>query len=267
MRFALLIILSAFPIPGQQFEAASIKLAPVGPPSAHETGGPGSGSPGQWSCFDMPLGMLVQRAWDLDALHIANAADLNGQRYDIVAKIPPDTSPADFRRMIQHLLLERLSMRVHTESREISGLELTVAKGGLKMKTAEAAPEGPAPTFRGPMPDRKGNLQLPAGYASAITVPTRDGGFSILGRKQSIEGLAKQLQWAVGEPVVDRTGLTGEYDFNLTCSGEEARPDIPGARAACVKSALDVQLGLKVTPAKARIDVLVVDHFSKLPIQ
>src|SRR5581483_1533578 len=98
--------------------------------------------------------------------------------------------------------------------------------------------------------------ELAPGFPAAITLPTREGGMVVLGRMQGIDGLIRQLQYSVGQPVVDKTGLTGKYDFTLTCSREDMAPppDMDGssgrtdwnARGACLSAALPKQLGLRL---------------------
>jgi uncharacterized protein (TIGR03435 family) len=268
---------------GPSFEVASIKVsAPSTIFNGREKGGPGTESPGQWTCTGLPLSYLLFKAWNLDGparLSKSSAVD-DAPRYDIAAKVPPGTNPGDFRLMIQRLLIERLALEVHIESKELNVQELTVAKNGPKMKPAETAPPGvPAPAYRGVSTDSNGNLQLPAGYSMAVVAPTREGGFVILGRMQGIDGLINQLKAPIGQ-IIDKTGLAGKYDFALKCSGDDltsaaapgaSGPDganpqrDPNARFACVKSALAEQLGLKLQPAKAMVDVLIVDHFNKVP--
>src|SRR5581483_8226253 len=106
--------------PGPSFEAASLKLSAPSPiPNGSERGGPGSQWPNQWTCTNMPLSTLISRAWNLDTTtQLSGKADLDTARYDITAKVAPATSQAEFRLMIRHLLLEKLSLAVHIEPKE-----------------------------------------------------------------------------------------------------------------------------------------------------
>jgi uncharacterized protein (TIGR03435 family) len=270
------------PAAGPAFEAASLKLAaPNG--RIRDEGGPGTGSPGQWTCTNMPLQALVLRAWDLSGYRLSGPASLREVRYDIVAKVPPNVTRADFFLMIQRLLLERLGLVLHRESREMEVRELVVAKGGCKLKPAEAAPEGAGV---GMMLDRDGDPQFPPGRPVATSFATMER-IVFLARMQGIDGLIKQLQGPAGYPIVDKTGLTGLYDYTLKVANPAAArseplapvPDgvsgaeVPGASAPAAsfrssfESAMVKQLGLQLRRAKATVDVLVVDSFNKAPAE
>ena len=283
------------PEAGPAFEVAAVRAtspadrAPVEVGNAtypsgrvRDEGGPGTPSPGQWTCANMDLSTLIVRAWDLDSRQLANPSSLADARYDIVAKIPPNTSRGDFNLMIRRLLIERIGLAIHHEQKEISVQELTVAKSGLKMKAAEPAPADASAVTPRLTWDRDGNPQLPPGRPMLIR-PARAEGFVYAGRMQSISDLAKALPGPGGELVVDKTGLTGKYDFVLKFgfpviaaqmaqrSAAETAPGVsvpePGESWPPLNSALVEQLGLQLQRAKAVIDVLVVDHFNKTPTE
>jgi uncharacterized protein (TIGR03435 family) len=247
---------------------------------ARNEGGPGTSSPGRWTCANVDLSELVVMAWDLDPKHLANASSMSGVRFDIVANVPPNTSRGDFNLMIQRLLMERIGLAVHHEQREIKVQELTVAKGGLKMKAAEPAPaDAPAVAPRLTW-DKDGNPQFPPGRPRLSRLVFAQGSL-YAGRMRSIDDLAKALAGPNGEMVIDKTGLNGKYDFNLRfCSpalaalmaSRAAAGATPGAAAPepsaswpPLEAALLEQLGLQLHPAKALIDFLVVDRFNKTP--
>lgn len=81
---------------------------------------------------------------------------------------------------------------------------------------------------------------------------------------QGLAGLTSQLSGRLGHPVVDKTGLTGKYDFNVEFSPEsnvraglDALPDLA--------TAVQQQLGLRLEKGKAMLDVIVVDKAEKVP--
>ena len=261
------------------FEVASLKTAAPFDTSRgvnyRDTGGPGTTTPGQWTCTNAPLGALIQKAWGVDGFHASIPSSANDLRYDIVAKIPPGATREDFLLMIQSLLIERLGMTVHHETREANVQELVVAKGGIKMKPAEPAPEG-APAGPRLTWDSDGSPHLPPGIPYVFRGGFAEG-FRMAGRMQSASDIAKALM--AGGIVIDKTGLTGKYDFTLKFSSpvtdqQVARmaekngepPPEPSAWPP-LKAALVEQLGLQLQSAKAMIDVLVVDHFNKTPVE
>jgi uncharacterized protein (TIGR03435 family) len=156
--------------------------------------------------------------------------------------------------MMQTLLEQRFKLKTHTETKESDIFNLVVAKGGPKL-----APEGSAP----PSPDeskRFGEHPVPALYQK------NDGqGYDYIAHACSMDQIAKMLTSQFGRPVIDRTGLTGKYDFVLKYKGrwdrdrsaDDLDPMPPMDRA------LQEELGLKVEAAKGPRTVLVIDHIEK----
>ena len=208
-------------------------------------------------------------------------------KYDITAKIPPDTSNEDFKLMLQHLLAERIGLVVHHEAQEQTVYELGIAKGGLKMRQAEPAPaneppsdptasaDGKPPTIH-LVTDKDGNQQLPPGHPMSIVTGV-GGVIRRMARMEEMPQVVRMLEQRAGHPVIDKTGLTGQYDFVL-----EFAPDTPAARPMDLSAAAPAeastpapfffdavvqQLGLKLEPKKASVDVLIVDSFNKVPTE
>jgi uncharacterized protein (TIGR03435 family) len=164
--------------------------------------------------------------------------------YDIKAKVSAEDLATysklgndDRLRMLQSMLADRFRLKAHIESRELPIFELVVAKGGPKLKV--------------PTPDEEDKARMMGGRGGKITaidVP--------------LTSLPWMLNNEVGRTVVDKTGLTGKYDFTLEY--------VPAAKAAAdtsggpsIFTALEEQLGLKLEPAKAQMDVLVVDSIDQ----
>ena len=87
---------------------------------------------------------------------------------------------------------------------------------------------------------------------------------------ESLSQLVAHLENEITQPVVDKTGLTGEFDFNLEYSPEGLRPgrreaDAPSEDAPGLVDAVQLQLGLKLESKKEPIDILVIDHIDKVP--
>jgi uncharacterized protein (TIGR03435 family) len=167
------------------------------------------------------------------------------EQFDIEAKIDEDSLPAyqklsDRERrekaapMLRSMLEDRFQLKVHHESRILPVYELVVAKGGFKLKQSQASQN-----LYGMLTD-KGRIKIRAG--------------SIADR--FIVGLTG----ASGRIVVDKTGLTGYYDIDLNWTTDE---DLAaGVSGPSLFTALEEQLGLKLVPAKAPVDVIVIDHMA-----
>jgi uncharacterized protein (TIGR03435 family) len=145
--------------------------------------------------------------------------------------------------MLQAVLAERFQMKVHQEDREAPIYALIVAKNGSKLKEATEAGADSLNVERG----------------------------QIIGHSLSLQELAKGLTGGnTGRVVVDRTGLTGKYDFTLTWTPDQgAAPPGPDGGATenvpgpSIFTAIQEQLGLKLEPAKGPVKTLVIDHIER----
>lgn len=272
---------------GAEFEVASVKpAAPVsGPGSAYRNymymmaGGPGTNSPGQFTCTHITLRPLLLRAYDLGPYQLAGPASIDGDRFDIEAKIPPETTKEQFNLMLRNLLAERFGLVLHRETREMPVYELVVAKGGLKMKPEEAAvAEGPAVATPQLTRGKDGLPEFPPGVPGMFAMPL-NGAMSITAQMQTIAKLLTTLQYQIGRPVVDKTGLTGTYDFNLTYAyiPTGVEPGMPVPAAAVEGSvgdagpdlftAFESQLGLRLEAKKGPVEMVSVDKVNKTPTE
>lgn len=282
--------------PPPSFEVASVKPAAhpgtnamprVFPPAVLRIGIPGGGppanaDPGTLRYTGISLKLLVQIAYDLPPSRISGPGWLDSETYDIVAKIPAGTAKDQVNPMLQSLLAERFGLAFHRETRELPIYELTVAKGGLKMKESTLADAASPPT---PRPGGGGNTLrvdgsgfpvAPAGFRS-MTGLLSQGGATILGNGQTVRSLLIMLMNELDRPVVDKTGLTGAYDFRLTFmpAAGIALPEPPPGSATDVASepapnlqaALSSQLGLKLESAKGPVEMLVIDRANKTPTE
>jgi uncharacterized protein (TIGR03435 family) len=168
--------------------------------------------------------------------------------------------------MLQTLLEDRCKLKIHHEAHETPVYVLTIAKGGAKLK--ESTPDSCKPF----------DLSHPA--ADPHTVPCgvpvmgiKAGDMVADGHGMTMAEFAARMLRRVDRPVIDKTGLTGRYDFHLEyaisgpmrINGEAA----PGASVlanpagASMLSAVQSQLGLRLSPDKASTDVIVVDSVER----
>ena len=183
--------------------------------------------------------------------------------FDIEAKVLPADVPTlakmtfeQRRTMFQSILADRFKLTVHHETREMPVYVLTVAKGGPKFK--ETAPDDPAAT-----PPRRRGTMINNGKITSTDA--------------QISTLVTILSRNLGRTVVDKTGLTGNYDFTLVYTPDDGGvappprpPDgspAPAAGApdpgASIFTALQEQMGLKLESTKGPVDVVVIDHIEK----
>jgi uncharacterized protein (TIGR03435 family) len=282
------------------FEVATIKLsAPVGMGPIHigTRGGPGTPDPGRFSCERCSLMMLISTGYDINSVQIFGPSWLIEQQFDLAAKIPEGATKAQFRVMVRNLLVERFKIAVHRDKKEMPIFELTVAKGGPKLKNSPGPPDEPPGRSGGPSAPPPPRPVTPGGDGSPQFQPGRFpmGFFGPRGARlrmvdETMQGLATRLQSMVGRPVTDATGLTGKYDFELSFSPNAGGmtvqsffPGLPPPPPGPVQSspdgapsddsgvslltALQEQLGLKLESKKGPVDTLVIDHIEKTPTE
>jgi len=236
------------------FEVASVK--PSTPQSIRMfDGGPGSRDPGMISYTRATLHDLLYQAYDLqDSEQISGPDWLSTERYDIAAKLPPGTTKAQFRIMMQGLLAERFKVALHHQTGEFPVYFLVVAKNGPKLKEPNTDV------------DREGFPHPPAGKPGMM-MNFAGGRASLTARQQPVSALTIDLRTTAGRQVVDKTGLTGKFDFTLEFSlrGMMGQPSTDADPIPSLFDALPQQLGLKLENAKIPLDVLVIDHAEKVP--
>jgi uncharacterized protein (TIGR03435 family) len=219
------------------FEVASIRENP-GP--WHVMRGYSSSGPRltleAWSRVD-----LIMEAYDLKRYQVSYAPPFT-EFYDVAAKAEGDGTPtrAEFRAMLQTLLADRFNLKFHRETREVPVYAIVVSKNGPKFK--ESAPEKPFKSYGG-VNGRNQYMEL--SQATMELLAERLGG----------EGIDR--------PVIDKTGLTGKYEIRLEATPEFRINNNPQPDDLRIFDAIQQQLGLKLEPQKANIEVLVVDHMEK----
>jgi uncharacterized protein (TIGR03435 family) len=194
---------------------------------------------------------LIAAAYDLSPQAISGGpAWVDSDHWDILAKAPGDVRPdlGEQMSMLRQLLSERLKLVFHREAKELPIYTLSVSKGGSKLKDSsispDATPEGPPPLVFVLSPTL---ARLPARYATMAE-------FASLLQRSPLD-----------RPVVDRTGLSGRYDFDLEFAPDERlwagilpRPE-NGDKPDFFK-AVQGQLGLRVDATRGPVDALVIDR-------
>lgn len=203
---------------------------------------------GAFTTNNLPLRRLIAFAFDLQDPEISGPASLDSQRYSIAAQA--EEAPAlpeqidQFRLMVRDLLVERFGLEFHWETRPSKALALLRCADAPGLKPASASDPGPILRLRS---------------ASAISVGNA-----------ALEPLfTSWLSSGLGAPIVDRTGLSGNYNFELTWGSRDTQQE-PGAgrgepkesSAEALRSALRTQLGLTLEAIETDIERLVVDRVS-----
>ena len=275
------------------FEVASVR--PSRPPQPGERvffgpprGGPGSSDPGQITWERAALRNVLMTAYSIQTFQITAPDWLSTERYDIVAKVAPGTTQEEVNRMWQSLLRERFGLVLHHDSKIFQVDELTVAKGGSKLKDTDLDPQAEpfTPVGGPPGPDQNG-LPKMNGSGAIVTIFPNGGAprAQMAAKGLTSSDVAIRLGNILRRPVLDKTGLTGRYDFVLEFTPDLSGISLPPPPVAAggpppagfgdnasdpgsnLVSAVEKQLGLKLTSGKAMLDVIVVDHAEKIPTE
>ena len=252
------------------FEAASIKKAiPLGTLGMrfNHSGGPGTRDPGLYRCQNCSLYMVVMEAFDIKLpVQLSGPDWLQDVRFDFSAKVPEGATKETFRAMLQNLLAERFKLAVHREKTEMAVYELTVAKNGPRFKESVPKEEPTEESLPGPLKtDSEGYPILRPGMVMAMN----RGHGRLRSQNQSMAWLAGMLGGPLGgRPVVNATGLKGNYDYVLSWGIEERGADgTMEMTGPDLMTAVQSQLGLRLSEKKAQVEVLVVDHVEKAPTE
>jgi uncharacterized protein (TIGR03435 family) len=223
--------------------------------------------PDGYAATNVSLKMLIEGAYGIrqdlisgtpgwvDSIRFDIDAKVAGANVDDLKKLTPEQRMS----MLKPLLADRFQVKAHTEMKTLPVYELVVAKGGSKLKEATAGytyPNG----FKGPDGVAHGGMmRMSRGEVTGQALPVGS----------LVNMLSRQLQ----RTVIDKTGLTGKYDFTLQWTEESSDPmfkggdgnqqkaePAPDATGPSLFTALQEQLGLKLQSAKGPVETLVVDH-------
>ena len=225
-----------------------------------------SSGPERWSCLRCSLFALVTQAYGIFSYQVKAPEWTRTAMFDVVAKMPAGSKREDLRPMLQNLLMERFKMVSHREEPENAVYELVVAKGGPKVERVTEPKAAPPP---GPDFDSGGYPNVPGGTGLRLG----NGRGRIQYRGQIMKNFANILTSQVDRPVIDATGLEGTYALKLSFRMlPEAANDVNSIAGDAnlgpnIYEALEQQLGLKLKPARRKVETVVVDRLEKVPTE
>ena len=263
-----------------QFEVASIRpSAPAGTSDHVDIGVHIDGQ--QLRCTYLSIKDYIGAAYKLKNYQIIGQDWIAGDRFDISAKLPAGGTMAEVPDMIKGLLADRFKMTFHMDKKDFPVYALVVTKGGLKAPHSpdDGTPAEPQKAVNVSGEGGRGGVHINLGNGSFFTLADN----KFIARKITMANLAETLARFEDKPVVDMTGAEGLYDIDLSFTEEDYRallirsaiaagvtlpPEalraMEGASGDSMAMALD-KLGLKLESRKAPIDVMMVDHVSKMP--
>jgi uncharacterized protein (TIGR03435 family) len=255
------------------FDVGVVKAVAAGQHTIRRHGGPGTDDPGRMNWEAWALYDLLTTAYSVKPYQLIGPDWLRIERYDITATLPPDSTKEQANIMLQNLLKERFGITLHHHLKEFEAYNLTVAKDGPKLKKTDFDPTAPAPASDiSTGPDRLPHLAAP-GIAGFMREAPGGGVLAyFLARAQTMAKVADWLSVRLSRPVIDETILTGEYDFSIAFApdddvtgGAGAQAGIPSDPGSNLAAAVQSQLGLKLTKAKAKLDVIMIDQAERTP--
>lgn len=238
-------------LPAQQPAAAPTLTYDVVSIKANHSGsmGSSSGSLEGYACKNEQLKYIVADAYGVRVDLVSGGPGwVDSDRYDITAKVSGEDLPA-FKalneaqrdQMLQAVLADRLHLVAHTVVKQLPGYTLTVAKGGFRLKPLD--------------PGAQGGWGVGAGYIRATGM--------------SMEYLAKNLSYSLQGTVLDQTGISGAYHFDLkwdpasTGAASSANSTAEPSGLPALPTALEETLGLKLTAVKIPTTTLVIDSIDR----
>jgi uncharacterized protein (TIGR03435 family) len=246
------------------FEVASIKPSNGGPRKAAVAGD-------RLDFSNFTLKDLILHAYKVEAYQLRAPQWAESRHFSIVAKLPAGATKENVPSLLQTLIEDRFRMKVHHETKPQPVYALVIAKGGPKLKKAEDKPEAKSGTkatpSAGPQPPVPGSwvMRMVDSSTVRVTMP-----------RATMLTLTRFLSDKVHRPVIDETGLTGEYDIVLDgkvvmveqapSTGGVAPPPPPAPPTSMDVSKTIQDLGLRLEPRTAPVDFLVVDSAEKTPI-
>jgi uncharacterized protein (TIGR03435 family) len=229
------------------FEVASVK-----PSSPGGRGGRSGPTPGgqRYLATNTPLKILITEAYQVKLDQVVGGPDwIDRDRYDVNAKAERTSTTQELRSMLQELLAGRFKLQFHRETKSLSAYIMIVDKSGVKLRSSDAA-----------------NAAF-----SFEQSPGQPHQVKMRGTSVPMDYLAWRLGRVLDLPVIDRTNLKGEFDFDLAFM-EEVPPDVaeralmngrPIDSHPSLFEALRKQLGLRLESRREPIEVIVIDYAEK----
>jgi uncharacterized protein (TIGR03435 family) len=208
----------------------------------------------RYEVFDATIGQLIAGAYDYNSKFIAGGPVWAGmRRYDVLAAVPPGTTPATLKLMLRAMLADRFALKVHEGTAMKSTYFIKLAGDKPRLKESDGSGDGSC------------DYQQPPGASSEVPLNYyKCGNVTLAVFARFLQGMRGAGYIPVTDPVVDATGLTGTYDFELHWTPQGAMAEA-GPDGITLSDAMEKQLGLKLVLDKAPHAALIIDHVDETP--
>jgi uncharacterized protein (TIGR03435 family) len=230
------------------FEVASIEPCKPGtpePPGEHMGMVQFTSPGGRFRATATSLKFLMEWSWGIQpGQHSPGPSWMENDRYDIVAKAPGNPSDEEMKLMVRTLLADRFRLKVHRENKQMAAYVISVGKTAPRLETPKDSEVHSIKVLPQKDQDQK--------TVSWHVVATR---YTLA---QLTDTFARQL----GRPIVNETGLDGEYDFTLDMTPDENTPN--PLDPTLIMDAMRRQLGLTMKTQDTAVDYFVIDNAEKV---
>jgi len=219
--------------------------------------------PDRFMATNFSLRDLIKMAFGVQSDQIMGGPDwLNSEKFDVNAtlvssekdklnKLPKEESRFEQKKLLQALLADRFKLVTHRETREVPVFALVVAQSGSKIQPAK------------PDDSYANGIQCCGGRPAGAGGGWNPKHGEWVGQGVPIADLVRVVlsQQQLGRPVLDQTGLKGDYDFTLLWVADPSF----GPNDLTLAAALEQQLGLKLEPQADSVNLLIIDHAERVP--
>jgi uncharacterized protein (TIGR03435 family) len=252
-------------IKGESFEVASVRKNVSGEPAGRMQIQPG----GRFNADGATVRQIIVRAYGIqDRQLVGGPSWTNSDRFDITARANGDLTPEWLSAMLKNLLFDRFRLSVHPESRDLTIYALVLdRKDGklgpqLRQSNVDCDKIAEETMARGGAPP-----PMKAGEAPPCSIGFTGGG-RMAARSKPIAQLLTFFSQVTQRTGVDRTGLTGTYDVDLSWSPAASLSSIPenspaDSNGPSIFTAAQEQLGLKLQSQKQPLEVLAIDRIEQ----
>jgi uncharacterized protein (TIGR03435 family) len=235
------------PLPS--FDVASVKASPSGAGGERRMRQNIQVSPGTVTMHSASLKSCIAWAWHVFDYEVNGPDWLDSQRYEIAGKAAGAATEDQLRLMMQGLLQERFKLAIHRQTKELAAYVLVPGKNGPKVQESKTEGE--------------------------TSIEPNQRQMSVTIQRAPVSQLVEMLSNVLRAPVVDQTGLKGRYDLTVNIAKYAADmaaqgKSLDGAPAdplTLISMVLQEELGLKLEAKKMPLDLVIVDHAEKAPVE
>lgn len=188
------------------------------------------------------LFQIIVAAYHIREYQLSGPDWLRSARFDIDAKAPFGTPESQLMPMMQTLLKERFKLEIHRETKDFPVFGLVPAKAGFTLR---------------PVADK----------GSSMDSHSDEKGGQLIAQNTNMDRLAAWISTRTDRPVLNMTGISGAYNFTLNYTLENDKADADTPRYPILPLAIQDQLGLRLEKRTAPIEVIVVDHAERVPVE